>query len=72
MVGPRRTAPGIRKAALPAGHPDIAPSLDNLAALLQTTGSHAEAEPLDREALEISKAAWPAGHPHIAGPSPRP
>ena len=56
----------IRRAALPAGHPDIAEGLNNLAGLLHVQNKLAEAEPLFREALEICRAALPAGHPVIA------
>ncbi len=56
----------IRRAALPAGHPDIAKSLNNLALLLLAQNKLAEAEPLFREALAIDRAALPAGHPNIA------
>lgn len=36
-------------------HPDIATSLDNLAALYQSTGRYSEAEPLHQQALELRK-----------------
>ena len=61
-----REALEIRRKALPAGHPDIAKSLNNLAMLLQKQNKLAEAEPLFREALEIYRKALPAGHPNIA------
>ncbi|MFI6234834.1 FxSxx-COOH system tetratricopeptide repeat protein [Micromonospora sp. NPDC050784] len=56
----------ISEAALPAGHPDIATRLDNLAGTLGVLGRSEEALPLRRRALEISEAALPAGHPAIA------
>ena len=56
----------MHRAALPAGHPDIATSLNNLAGLLNSTGRFSEAEPLFREALDMRRAALPAGHPDIA------
>jgi len=56
----------LREAALPAGHPDIATSLNNLAALYRAQGRLAEAEPLYRRALTLYEAALPAGHPVIA------
>ena len=56
----------IRRAALPADHPNIATGLNNLAELLRGQNKLAEAEPLFREALAISLAALPAGHPDIA------
>jgi serine/threonine protein kinase/Tfp pilus assembly protein PilF len=56
----------IRRNVLPAGHPDIAVSLNNLAMPLMHQNKLAEAEPLFREALEIYRTARPAGHPDIA------
>ena len=61
-----RKALEIRRNALPAGHPDIADNLNNLANLLKTQNKLVEAEPLLREALEINRKALPAGHPGIA------
>jgi len=57
-----RRSLSIRRASLPAGHPDIAWSLSNLALLLKAQNKLAEAEPLNREALEINRAALPPGH----------
>jgi serine/threonine protein kinase/phage tail protein X len=61
-----RKSLAIRRAALPAGHPDIAFGLNSLALLLQAQHKLAEAEPLYRESLQIRRAAHPAGHPDIA------
>jgi tetratricopeptide (TPR) repeat protein len=61
-----RTAVEIFRVSLPAGHPNIAASLNNLAVLYHDQGRHAEAESLYREALEIRCAAFPAWHPDIA------
>ncbi|MHC5212722.1 MAG: serine/threonine-protein kinase, partial [Planctomycetota bacterium] len=61
-----RKALEIRRAALPAGHPSIAQSLNSLALLLNARNNLAEAESLYREALEINRAARPAGHPDIS------
>ncbi len=61
-----RKSLAIRRAALPAGHPDIATGLNNLANLLYAQNKLAETEPLYREALAIWRAALPAGHPEIA------
>ncbi len=61
-----RKSLAIRRAALPAGHPDIAKGLNYLAWLLQTQNKLDEAEPLARESLAISRAALPAGHLDIA------
>lgn len=58
-----RRSLAIRQAGLPAGHPDIAASLNNLASLLYEQNKLAEAEPLYRESLAINRAAFPAGHP---------
>ena len=56
----------ICEAALPAGHPEIALRLDNLAGTLRALGQAEKALPLHRRALEICEAALPAGHPDIA------
>jgi serine/threonine protein kinase len=61
-----RRSLALRREALPAGHPDIAQSLNFLALLLKAQNKLAEAEPLYREALAIRRAALPAGHPDIA------
>jgi serine/threonine protein kinase/tetratricopeptide (TPR) repeat protein len=61
-----RKSLAIRRAVLPPGHPDIATSLNNLAALLYDQNKLGEAEPLFREALAIRRAALPAGHPSIS------
>ncbi len=59
------------KASYPQGHPDLAISLNNLAALHQSQADYAKAEPLFRRALEMNeglypKARYPQGHPHLA------
>jgi serine/threonine protein kinase/tetratricopeptide (TPR) repeat protein len=56
----------IRRATLPAGHPDIATAMNNLAELLRAQNRLDEAEPLHREALEIRRASLPARHLDIA------
>jgi tetratricopeptide (TPR) repeat protein len=61
-----REALKMRREALPEGHPDIATSLNNLAALYGSQGRYSEAEPLYREALGMSRKALPEGHPDIA------
>jgi len=61
-----RTSLKIRRDALPAGDPDSAEGLNNLAVLLKDKNKLAEAESLLREAVEILRAAHPAGHPDIA------
>ena len=52
--------------ALGKAHPDYAPSLNNLAALLQATGRYGEAEPLYREALAIDEKTLGQAHPDYA------
>jgi serine/threonine protein kinase/Tfp pilus assembly protein PilF len=54
-----RKSLALRRAARPAGHPDIAKGLNNLALLLRDENKFAEAEQLWREALEIDRAASP-------------
>jgi len=53
----------IRQKALPEGHPDIAVSLNDLAALYQNQGRFAEAETLFLQALEIYRKALPKAIP---------
>ncbi len=47
-------------------HPDIATSLNNLAALYYNQGRYEEAEPLCKDALEISKKLLGEEHPSVA------
>jgi serine/threonine protein kinase len=61
-----RKALAICREARPAGHPDIATALSNLARPLQAQNKLAEAEQLVREALALRRAALPAGDPAIA------
>jgi hypothetical protein len=61
-----RQALAIRQKALPPGHPDLALSLNNLAATLRGQGKSAEAERLGRQAVAIWHKALPPGHPHLA------
>lgn len=56
----------MQRAALPAGYPETAVTIHDLAMLLIEQNKPAEAEPLFREALEISRATLPAKHPVIA------
>jgi tetratricopeptide (TPR) repeat protein len=56
----------IRRAALPARHPLIALTLNNLAVLYRSQGRLDEAEPLYKEALTIRRAALPASHADMA------
>jgi len=43
----------------PQGHPNLAQSLHNLAALLDAQGQYAKAEPVYREALTMRQALYP-------------
>ena len=56
----------IREKALGAEHPDVAASLNNLAALYDAQGQYGKAEPLYERALQILKKALPSDHPNLA------
>ncbi len=56
----------IRKKALGPEHPDVATSLNNLAALYASQGQYAKAEPLYQQALAIRKKALGPEHPDVA------
>ena len=56
----------IREKALGKEHPEVASSLNNLAALYKATGRYAEAEPLYVRALQIREKALGKEHPHVA------
>lgn len=61
-----RESLALRRAALPAGHPEIGTSLYNLATVLhRSICRYAEAESLYREALNLRRTALPTGHPEI-------
>jgi tetratricopeptide (TPR) repeat protein len=47
-------------------HPDVATSLNNLAALYHNQGQYAKAEPLYQRALAIREKALGAEHPKVA------
>ncbi len=47
-------------------HPDVAQSLNNLAALYQAQGRYAEAEPLYKRSLAILEKALGPEHPDVA------
>ena len=51
---------------LPAQHPAIATTLNNLAELYYWQGKYNEAEPLYLEALTIDRASLPPNHPDLA------
>ena len=56
----------IRQNILPASHPDIAESLNDLALLYYRPGRFADAEALHQRALTIRQQAFPEGHPSVA------
>jgi tetratricopeptide (TPR) repeat protein len=61
-----REALGIREKALGPEHPDVAQSLNNLAALYRAQGRYGEAEPLHRRALGVREKALGPEHPDVA------
>ncbi len=56
----------MRQEILPEKHPDIANSLNNLAALYKNQGRYTEAEPLLHQALAMLQEILPEKHPAIA------
>jgi tetratricopeptide (TPR) repeat protein len=56
----------IAEKALGPEHPDVAASLNNLAALLRAQGSYAEARPLLERSLAIREKALGPEHPDVA------
>ena len=56
----------IREKALGPEHPDVAMSLNNLAALYRNQGAYAKAEPLYERALAIREKALGPEHPDVA------
>src|SRR2546426_10246934 len=56
----------VAEKALGPEHPDVATSLNNLAALYQTQGQYAQAEPLYKRSLAISEKALGSDHPDVA------
>ena len=56
----------IREKQLGRDHPDVATSLNNLAALYQAMGRYAEAEPLYRRSLAIREKQLGPDHPDVA------
>ena len=56
----------IREKALGPDHPDVATSLNNLAALYSKQGKYAEAEPLYKRSLAIREKALGPDHPNVA------
>ena len=56
----------INEKALGPDHPDVARSLNNLAALYETQGRYADAEPLYKRSLAIREKALGPDHPDVA------
>jgi len=56
----------LRRTQHPGDHPDVASSLNNLAAVWDTLGRAAEAEPLYLEALEMRRRLFEGDHPAVA------
>ncbi|WP_442935981.1 tetratricopeptide repeat protein [Nostoc sp.] len=56
----------IAENRLGSEHPDIATSLNNLAALHKSTGRYSEAKPLYQQALELTKRLLGNNHPIVA------
>jgi len=54
------------KSRLGENHPDVAASLNNLAALYRSQGRYEEAEPLYLQALELRKRLLGENHPDVA------
>ena len=63
---PCQRALTIYEAVLGGQHPDVATSLNNLAALYDAQGRYSEAEPLYQRALTIYEAVLGGQHPHVA------
>ncbi|MFB2882394.1 tetratricopeptide repeat protein [Floridanema aerugineum] len=57
----------IREKALGSEHPDVALSLNNLAALYEQMGNYAQAEPLYQRSLAILEKVLGSEHPDVAG-----
>jgi CHAT domain-containing protein/Tfp pilus assembly protein PilF len=56
----------IREKALGPNHPDVAQSLNNLAALYKDQGRYADAEPLYKRSLAIREKSLGPDHPDVA------
>ena len=56
----------IREKALGPDHPDVAASLNSLAAMYQVQGRYADAEPLYKRSLAIREKALGPGNPYLA------
>ena len=56
----------MHKRLFKGDHPDVASSLNNLAALLQAQGKLADAEPLFQDALDMPKRLFKGDHPDVA------
>jgi tetratricopeptide (TPR) repeat protein len=56
----------VAEANVGPNHPDVATSLNNLAALYYTQGDYAKAEPLYKRSLAIREKALGPNHPVVA------
>ncbi len=56
----------LAKSLHPGDHPDVATSLNNLAALYESQGRYEKAEPLFQQALEMTKRLFKGDHPDVA------
>ena len=57
---------GIREKVLGKEHPDVAQSLNNLAALYESQGNYGKAEPLYVRSLAILEKVLGKEHPSVA------
>src|SRR5882672_3862620 len=60
-----RNAARVQEEELGPLHPDLANTLNNLAVVVEKTGSSSEAEALYRRAADIAAAALPSDHPMV-------
>jgi tetratricopeptide (TPR) repeat protein len=56
----------LRERVLGPDHPEVAASLNNLAALYDSQGCYGDTEPLYQRALTIWEKALGPAHPHVA------
>ncbi|WP_442944473.1 tetratricopeptide repeat protein, partial [Nostoc sp.] len=56
----------VCKALFAGDHPDVATSLNNLAALYDSQGRYSDAEPLYSDALAMTKRLFAGDHPNVA------
>ncbi|KST67994.1 CHAT domain-containing protein [Mastigocoleus testarum] len=61
-----RRALALRQKNLDGDHPNVATSLNNLAALYSSQGRYPQAEPLYQQALQMTKRLFKGDHPNVA------